>query len=492
MTSVTFPPRLGGSGVTISDDADPNTGMLNGGHRDRFVPALKGTVDMAQYVYQYAAKIDGAAEDAERAMQARAYVEGYAAALRNNLLAVYRERATLDIDFLRGKYRVDDGDGGVVETLDAGDILSISRASPKWVFGPNGKLREVPPNTIARQWNPETGEALGALIEETRTNLLTWSETDGANWGVSNSAASWANTPTVMRGIVLDRYIRGSVWLVDTSSSSTVATWSVFFYDGGQDTNNATVIRGEFKGVITANTSGTVIFDYDTKTFSLAQGGGSWALKTHDLGRGLYRVILTGRIGDGSTPTALRTAIYGDNKWLGGFQLEEAGTVSSYIPTQDSPVTRAADDIRWLLNDAFSYDRGTVVITIEPLDFSDNRFFLDLQGSGGERVLGAYYNASRRLNTTVTSTITTLPDDSASTVALSYDASTGLLRQSGAGSTVEANWDASQLTNATTLRIGRSNVDQVGSSFGMHLGYIRRVAYLPHVLSTAELTELTA
>lgn len=41
MTSVTFPPALGGDGSTVSDDSNPTTGLKAGGHRTRFVAALE-------------------------------------------------------------------------------------------------------------------------------------------------------------------------------------------------------------------------------------------------------------------------------------------------------------------------------------------------------------------------------------------------------------------------------------------------------------------
>lgn len=47
MTSVTFPPALGGDGSTVTDDANPTTGLANGGHRTRFVASLAQTVAMA-------------------------------------------------------------------------------------------------------------------------------------------------------------------------------------------------------------------------------------------------------------------------------------------------------------------------------------------------------------------------------------------------------------------------------------------------------------
>ena len=47
MASVTFPPAIGGDGSTVTDDANPSTGLANGGHRLRFVPALAQLVAVA-------------------------------------------------------------------------------------------------------------------------------------------------------------------------------------------------------------------------------------------------------------------------------------------------------------------------------------------------------------------------------------------------------------------------------------------------------------
>jgi hypothetical protein len=56
MSSVTFPSTLGGDGLTYTDDSDPSTGLANGGHRTRFVPALSGAVAMAQSAADSATK----------------------------------------------------------------------------------------------------------------------------------------------------------------------------------------------------------------------------------------------------------------------------------------------------------------------------------------------------------------------------------------------------------------------------------------------------
>lgn len=50
MASVTFPVTLGGDGSTVSDDSNVSTGLANGGHRTRFVPALGQVVAMAAFM----------------------------------------------------------------------------------------------------------------------------------------------------------------------------------------------------------------------------------------------------------------------------------------------------------------------------------------------------------------------------------------------------------------------------------------------------------
>lgn len=65
MTAVTFPTTVGGDGSTVSDDANPTTGLANGGHRTRFVGvALKNVVSIAEFVVQKAAEAAASAASA--------------------------------------------------------------------------------------------------------------------------------------------------------------------------------------------------------------------------------------------------------------------------------------------------------------------------------------------------------------------------------------------------------------------------------------------
>lgn len=56
--SVTFTPDVGGNGLTVTDDANPITGLANGGHRARFVPALAQVVAVAQHVVDTAIDVN--------------------------------------------------------------------------------------------------------------------------------------------------------------------------------------------------------------------------------------------------------------------------------------------------------------------------------------------------------------------------------------------------------------------------------------------------
>ena len=59
--SVTFDPSIGGDGSTYTDDDDPSTGMGNGGHRDRFIPALANLVSTSGFVADTAFDVGAAA-----------------------------------------------------------------------------------------------------------------------------------------------------------------------------------------------------------------------------------------------------------------------------------------------------------------------------------------------------------------------------------------------------------------------------------------------
>lgn len=85
MSSVTFPPALGGDGSTVTDDSNVSTGLANGGHRTRFVPALAQMVAVANGgVTQATAQVALAAAEADAAAASEAAAAASAASAVNS------------------------------------------------------------------------------------------------------------------------------------------------------------------------------------------------------------------------------------------------------------------------------------------------------------------------------------------------------------------------------------------------------------------------
>lgn len=102
MASVTFLPEVGGNGSTVTDDANPTTGLANGGHRARFVPALAQVVAVANHVVDTAQDVN---DDAVTAQQASTDA---AQTLQDTQATVASVGSMLGINF--GSFTVVDGE----------------------------------------------------------------------------------------------------------------------------------------------------------------------------------------------------------------------------------------------------------------------------------------------------------------------------------------------------------------------------------------------
>ena len=109
MESVTFPPEVGGSGLTVTDDANPTTGLANGGHRAHFVPALAQVVAVAQHVVDTASGIGDDVIAAQQAVvDAQGYAQDAAQTLQDTQATVASVGSMLGINF--GSFSVVDGE----------------------------------------------------------------------------------------------------------------------------------------------------------------------------------------------------------------------------------------------------------------------------------------------------------------------------------------------------------------------------------------------
>ena len=107
--TVYFDPAVGGSGLTVTDDGNPTTGLDNDGHRARFVPALAQVVAVAQHVVDTASGIGDDVIAAQQAVvDAQGYAQDAAQTLQDTQATVASVGSMLGINF--GSFTVVDGE----------------------------------------------------------------------------------------------------------------------------------------------------------------------------------------------------------------------------------------------------------------------------------------------------------------------------------------------------------------------------------------------
>ena len=107
--SATFLESVGGDGSTVTGDANPTTGLANGGHRKRFVNALAQVVAVAQHVVDTAEDVNVDKLAAQQAVvDAQGYAQDAAQTLQDTQAAVASVGSMLGINF--GSFTVVDGE----------------------------------------------------------------------------------------------------------------------------------------------------------------------------------------------------------------------------------------------------------------------------------------------------------------------------------------------------------------------------------------------
>jgi hypothetical protein len=345
--------------------------------------------------------------------------------------------------------------------------------------------------------DPVTGESLGLLIEEERTNLLTYSEEFGS-WVVPSTAIGNTTTsPSGGTAVGVDSASAINITATDPSS----ITFSCYAKAGSSDylylrtVNWGTVVRIWFNLADGSTGSVSPISSNITNVTSI------------DAGDGWYRVSFeldstgdsTGNFQITATDADLNTNKVG-YVFAWGAQLEEGNFPTSYIPTTGSAVTRAADvaDITgtnfssWYVSDPqtwfVDYDTPYVVANVH------NPPILNLNGIGYQDGPTVRVQAEDRIlywdpsvpETFKSSTfgVSTL----SGRYALSLDVPSGSLTQAYNGAASPETFTAKPFTSATSMYLG----DAVSSSFKSLNGHIARLAYYPYRLSDTILQEITS
>jgi hypothetical protein len=252
---------------------------------------------------------------------------------------------SLDLRFAENKSLTDANTGA--------SLVTFTRASTGTYVGSNGVLQSAVTNEARFDHNPTTGESLGLLVEEARTNSLTYSE-DTSQWLAPTNVTLSQNQTTAPDGAsTADQYLETAATglhvqdgMPFTFVTSTVYTYSVFVKSiGGRNFEIGyppTIFTNRFAR-FNLSGSGSVQGSDAGVTASIQAYANGWyrCSATNTCASGGSSRIGTFIINDSFSRSYAGDVTKGLFIW--GAQLEAGAFPTSYIPTTTATVTRAAD-----------------------------------------------------------------------------------------------------------------------------------------------------
>lgn len=406
---------------------------------------------------------------------------------------------TLDLDFANSK------------TLDP--RIDFTRASGGSYVGADGLIKYAGVNEPRFDHDPETGESLGLLIEETRTNAFTWSE-DFTTWGkpvgtkiIPNAIIAPDGTLTASK--LVEDSILGVHYVFKTNSVTSGTTYTVSGYAKAAERKEVNLNFSTFNGAFASNSY--AYFNLISGTFRLI-GSSIINYGSEKLPNGWYRVWITATaiatvaipiispfgVSNGTTTFYVGDGTSGIYIW--GGQLEVGTFPTSYIPTQGSTRTRQPDIAQITgknFSDWYRQDEGTMFAgkLSHQMPLSGYKLIYDFSDGtiANERHIGLWnntnqaYAGTRTAGTDVdTSPLAGMPSilaGSSASAAQTWNSSASVAASQGIVS-LPANTAGPQVIDR--LAIG----SRVGGTLGF-TGTIGRLTYFPKRLPNAQLQALT-
>ena len=366
---------------------------------------------------------------------------------------------------------------------------------------PNGTLTLFNhPTNIPRIEYDSDGNRLGLLVEESRTNLLTYSEdfTD-ASWtkvrtGTLAIDATGPDGQTSAVTFVDDG--GGGASTVNIQNNVTVSTnttYTASIFAKADQLDSILVYAVNF----TTPSDNGYYFNLSNGTYTAYSGTPDMTPLIQDVGNGWYRCSITFTTGasdtagsirffvaDGASPTVDRDGT--SSILIYGAQFEQGSFPTSYIPTSGSTATRSAD-VASIGVSEFGYNQseGTVVVDVSSIKGSvvsalgDGTFTNDLRfGVNGS-------NIARGTGSGFTKTVTSGGyDGEAVKIAIGIDEDNYYSAKNGVGAGV-VDTSSSLPPNPVSLYIGKD--------YGFYLnGHIKSLRYIPRRLTNAQIEAITS
>ena len=258
---------------------------------------------------------------------------------KNELWRKAKAIPSLDLRFAENK--------SLVDATTGASLVTFTRASSGTFVGSNGLIQSASTDVPRFDHNPTTGESLGLLVEEARTNLSLYSEDFSNAYWVKTDCTITANETTAPDGtLTADLWTNTSTPGIVASSTITKDTTARTYTGSLWVKGNSTAFTVSIDNGGTTN-RGRAIFNLSSGTFTSVSNDGNFTNTSGTItayADGWYRLTITTTTSTGTT-IRLRSFFSGSNLTvrIWGAQVEEGAFVTSYIPTTTATVTRSAD-----------------------------------------------------------------------------------------------------------------------------------------------------
>jgi hypothetical protein len=407
----------------------------------------------------------------------------------------------------------------LTDRISGNNLITFTRSSTGTYVGADGLIKYAGADEARFDHDPVTGESLGLLIEEQRTNLVTYSE-DFSLWATQQNSTISLNSIISPDGVNNSQtftrnntnnsnYVAQSP--IKSSSTNLTYTFTIFAKKSGNGRYFSIRLQGLYPSRADA------VFDFDTGNWSISpQSVSNFSNTTgtiESLKDGWYKISVTTltdtypaifyafSISDISTSRIDGTSNNVQSVYVWGAQLEQASFPTSYIPTSGSTVTRQPDNASitgtnftdfynqsegsfysdMKLNPSFPVS-GKVSISFTLSDNSYNNR-ITLGSSTGSSALNADVNISGTVYRAVIGNYTS----GSSSIRTSIGYKSADTAGSFDGASPVTSSPSGTLPLLTRADIGKDHTD-----FNHLSGHIRRITYYPQRLTNTQLQSLTS
>lgn len=253
---------------------------------------------------------------------------------------------SLDLDFSKQKYRWYTGAAGLTESSTP-SLMTFTRSTIATYFDAMGVMKQAVANQPRIDYDPSTGECKGLLIEESRTNLLTYSSRfDNAAW-IKSYAFILPSTIVAPDGTLTVQKL-----IPDTTSTSGHSVNKIISATGV--TYSIVAKAGEYSKLMLwfSGINSGYGFDLSSGTTFTVSGVASTGITASivNIGNGFYRCsVYTASAITCCNACVLQSTTYAEYSgdgvsglYVWGAQLEAGAFPTSYIPSTDTWTSRAS------------------------------------------------------------------------------------------------------------------------------------------------------